>query len=270
MVWKVGAIVAGGYAALLGVAKLAYRTALYPAPRRGMTEAPPGANLKRYVADDSEPVQVLLFDPPDNATGATVVLFHGNGETIADSVSLGRGLLRRGVGFAAVEYRGYGASEGNNPTEQGLYLDASAALSGLIDDGIAADKITLWGHSLGSGVAVEMAARSASGEHVPRLVLTAPYTSIPAVAARIMPLLPMGAIISDRYDSLAKASALQTPTLIIHGTRDRVVPYDMGEKLAATFPQGELLTVEGVGHNDLFVERGDELLDRIADHAKKH
>lgn len=266
MVWKVTGILAGGYAALMGATKLAYRTALYPAPRRGLTEAPSGASLRRYLASDGEPVQVVLFDPPSAPSRATVVFFHGNGETIADSVRLGRGLVRRGVGFAAVEYRGYGASEGSDPSEEGLYRDAEAALAGLVrDEGVDGGTITLWGHSLGSGVAVEMASREAST--VRRLVLTAPYTSIPAVAARYMPLLPMGTLIGDRYDNLAKAPALRLPTLVIHGDRDRIVPYDMGQTLAGAFPQGELHTVEGAGHNDLFVGRDGDLLDRIAAHA---
>ena len=167
--------------------------------------------------------------------------------------------------FVALEYRGYGTSPSESPNEDGLYADADGLLSSLHEAGIAADQITLWGSSLGTGVAVEMASRG----HARTLILQAPYTSIPAVAQRFMPILPMGIIIGDRFDSLSKAPKLQLPTLILHGDADRIVPYDMGVTMSEAIANAELLTVRGAGHNDIFSRDGARLLNAIAKHASR-
>ncbi len=260
----VGLLVMGGYAGLLGLTKLAYRTVLYPAPRHGLESAPAGAMLRSFSASDGVPVQAVGFAAPEGAR--TVVFFHGNGETIADAVGLGRALSRRGLGFLAVEYRGYGASRSAahpGPTEPGLYRDAEAALDGLAADGLTPEDIVLWGSSLGSGVAVEMAVQGRAC----RLILSMPFTSVPAVAARHLPILPMSRLMADEYDNLSKAARVGVPTLIIHGDRDGIVPYDMGVELSRAIADASLLTVPGGGHNDLFVRAPDELLGAIAEHA---
>jgi uncharacterized protein len=161
-----------------------------------------------------------------------------------------------------VEYRGYGSSKGT-PTEQGFYLDAEAALDALAAEGIGPEQVVLSGQSLGTGVAAEMASRG----RCERLVLITPYTSIPRLAGRIVPLLPTAWLIADRFDTLAKAPRINAPALVIHGDADELIPYDMGQEVAAALG-APLLTVEGAHHNDLFVRRGAALLDAIVAHAK--
>ncbi|MBW2527357.1 MAG: alpha/beta fold hydrolase [Deltaproteobacteria bacterium] len=266
MLWaKIAVLVAGGYATLLGAIRLAYRAVLYPAPTHGLGTAPAGATLERFEAADGVPVQAVWFAAARG--GPTVVFFHGNGESIADSVALGSLLAARGLGFVAVEYRGYGTSRGQGipgPSEEGLYRDAEAALRGLADRGVEPDRVVLWGSSLGSGVAVEMAARGYGA----RLILSTPFTSIPDVAARVLPVAPMGRLIDDRYDNLAKAPRIELPTLIVHGDADGIVPYDMGVTLSERFRGAVLHTVSGGGHNDLLLLGGQELLDAIEAHAR--
>jgi hypothetical protein len=255
---NVAMLLAASYAAVLGVGRLTYRSALYPAPRRGLHEAPAGGELVERTASDGQRVQCARYVAPD-ARG-TIVFFHGNGESIADSVALGQMLRARGVTFVAVEYRGYGTSPSEHPSEAGLYADAEAAL---VAEASAA--LTLWGSSLGSGIAVEMATRG----HAARLILQAPYTSIPAVAQRWLPILPMSLLIGDRFDNLAKAPAVRVPTLIIHGDDDAVVPHDMGKTLAKAIAGAELLTIAGAGHNDLFARDRDRIIDAIVAHATR-
>jgi uncharacterized protein len=250
------------YLVVVGLGFLGYRLFLYPAPRRALREAPASTQLREYRASDGQPVQVLVHEAPAGAPA--IVFFHGNGETIADSVLLGDELARHGLRFVAVEYRGYGGSRAKGPCEDGLYADAEGALAGLHDDGTLGERVTLWGRSLGSGVAVEMAVRG----HAGALVLEAPYTSIPAVAAHHIPFLPMQQIVGDRYDSLSKAPRVAVPTLVIHGDRDGVVPYAMGVSLSRAIAGAELLTVAGGGHNDLFALEYDRILDAIAAHAR--
>ncbi len=251
-VLKLAALAAGGYAALLGLTRLGYRSVLYPAPRTGLAEAPRGAELRTFTASDGAPVQAALYGRDGDPA---LVYFHGNGETIADTVGVGGHLARRGLRFVAVEYRGYGASPSQRPTEPGLYADAAGVLETLVAEGTPVERITVWGNSLGSGVAVEMAARGLAS----RLVLQAPFTSIPAVAQSFAPMLPMRWLMGDRYDNLDKAKRVRVPTLILHGDRDRVVPYAMGRELAGAIDGAELVTVAGAGHNDLFAIAPDRL-----------
>jgi pimeloyl-ACP methyl ester carboxylesterase len=97
------------------------------------------------------------------------------------------------------------------------------------------------------------------------LILVSPYTSIPAVAGRMVPVLPVSLIVSDRYDNMSKAPRVSAKTLIFHGDADEVIPYDMGVALSHAFPDARLVTVQKAGHNDIF-ERAD-LLSPIATHA---
>lgn len=267
MVWATTALIlAGGYAATLGLVRLAYRSVLYPAPSLGLEQAPPGASLRSFTAEDDVPVHALAFAPHEGRR--TIVFFHGNGESIADAVPLGTVLSDRGLGFVAVEYRGYGASRGEpypGPTEQGLYRDAEAVLGGLRAEGLGPDEVVLWGSSLGSGVAVEMVLRG----HTRRLVLSTPYTSIPEVARRLLPVFPMRLLMADQFDNLSKAPRVDVPTLVIHGDADSIVPYDMGVTLSQTIPDAKLLTVPGGGHNDLFLRARNELLDAIEELASR-
>lgn len=262
--WKLALGAAGSYLALLGLAKVSYRALLYPAPRTGLEHDPPGGELLEVGADDGARVQAAVYPRLDKLPKSVVVYLHGNGETLADSVYLAGEVTARGLGFVAVEYRGYGQAPTDGPDEPGLYADAEATLRHLHASGVSPDRITLWGNSLGTGVAAEMARRG----HATRLVLQAPFTSIPDVASRWVPWVPTGWIIADRFDTAAKASELTLPTLILHGDADDVVPYDMGVTLSDALPNAELITVPGGRHNDIFALKGQELLQRIARHAK--
>jgi hypothetical protein len=147
-----------------------------------------------------------------------------------------------------VEYRGYGGSRGAEPTEEGLYLDAEAALDMLNERGVDRSRIVLWGTSLGTGVAAEMARRGRGS----RLVLVSPFTSIPDLVSHAAPFLPAQALVEDHFDTSEKSSAIRIPTLIIHGDADEIVPFTMGERLSHEIPGARLLRVKGGHHGDLF------------------
>jgi hypothetical protein len=193
-----------------------------------------------------------------------LVWFHGNGENAEDSISLATEMRAHGYGSVFAEYRGYGVSrESGSPTEQGLYADAIAVLDSLRDRGFGPNKIVLVGYSLGSGVAAEMAARG----RCRALVLIAPFTSIPEVAGRHAPFLPTTLLIGDKFDTIAKAPKIDVPTTIIHGTKDEVVPYDLGQRVARAFPNAKLVTIEGAHHADIWATNMSDLLDAITTRA---
>jgi uncharacterized protein len=174
---------------------------------------------------------------------------------------LARGLAARGVDVVIPEYRGYGISRsGSAPTEDGLYLDAEATLDEITRRGYDPERVVLWGTSLGSGVAAEMARRHRGAA----LVLVSPYTSIPALVREHAWVNLPKLLLPDRFDTAAKAGEIHVPTLIVHGDADEVVPFAMGKQLAALIAGASMLRVPAGKHGDLFARCGEDLLDRIS------
>ncbi len=256
--------VALSYVALLAVAATQYRRFLYPAPTGPGGAIPPQARLVEARASDGVAVHALFYEP--RAAAAVVVLFHGNGETAFDNVWKADELAARGLGVMLVEYRGYGRSHREAaPTEEGLYADASGALDWLSKRGIGADRVVLWGQSLGSGVAAEMALR----KRARALVLVCPYTSIVDMARRHAPgWLPVNLVVGDRFDTASKAPHIALPTLVIHGDADELIPHAMSQQLASLLPQAKLLTIRGGHHNDLVDLERRTVFDAVANLAR--
>jgi len=208
---------------------------IFPAPPRAREPAYPENLVKTPEAT------FLYFEGK-----RVVVWFHGNGEDLADAVPMVSLLRTLGVGVLAVEYPGYGVA-GGTPSEQGAYAAAESALSWLrTERGVDDARVVLLGQSLGSGVATEMARRG----HGARLVLISPFTSVAEMARRVFPFFP-ARFVRHRFDTLSKAASISMPVLILHGTEDEVVPFSMGERLAAAFPQAWLVQIPGGQHNDL-------------------
>lgn len=167
------------------------------------------------------------------ATGAapTIVVMHGNSDNIGVWAPLARPWIDAGLGVLLFDWRGYGGNSGT-PSEAGLRADAEAALTFLRARQVPLDRTVLYGESLGSGIAVQTAARHKVGA----LVLHAPYSSVVDVAADKFPILPVGLLIRDRYDSLAVIGQVSAPVLVMHGERDVVIPVRFGRKLYAAIP----------------------------------
>jgi uncharacterized protein len=244
-------VLAGAVTLYLGFViaiSLTFRSLLYPAPLDLGGSTPPNAEFRTFRSKDGRDVHALHFRNPN--AKRTVVHFHGNAETIASIGGTASDLTARGLSVLLVEYRGYGSSrESGPPTEAGLYLDAEAALDALAAEGVTSDQVVLWGMSLGTGVATEMAARGRGRA----LILVAPFTSITAIVDRVAPgLLPSRFIARDRFDSLAKAPSVRIPTVVVHGDADEVVPWDMGRDLASAIHGAKLVTVPGAHHGDVY------------------
>ena len=148
------------------------------------------------------------------------------------------------MGVLLAEYRGFGGN-GGTPREQGLYADARAAIGFLGRQGVGPGRMVLFGESLGSGVAVQMATEYACAA----LVLEAPYSSVVDVAQDRYWMFPVKALVKDRYNSTAKIGKVRCPILIMHGTADRVIPIKFGERLFALAPSPkEMKVYPGLGH----------------------
>lgn len=205
----------------------------------------------------------LALHYPAPAEAPTLVHFHGNAEQLADRTPLFERLHALGLGVLVVEYPGYGKATGE-PSEESFYEAAEAALAHLRGIGVPASKSVLQGQSIGSGVAAEMALRG----HGARLVLLTPYTSMPEMARLVTSFLPGRLLVRHRFDTLAKAGRVEVPVLIIHGTEDEAVPFEMGERLSTAFPRAVFHAVEG-GMHDVFAGRAHALASQIFVFATK-
>jgi hypothetical protein len=176
-----------------------------------------------------------------------VAYFHGNGGHIGYRADRLRRFAGEGYGVLMAEYRGYAGNSGT-PTETGLLADGEAALDFLKGEGVAPGRIVLWGESLGSGVAVALAAYREIG----CLVLEAPFTSVARAAQLHYPYIPAVLMVRDKFDSLSRICRVKAPILVLHGERDTVVPVRMGRALlaAATAPKEGWFSPEA-GHENL-------------------
>lgn len=262
------------YAGLCLLARTVYPRALFPAPRldappRAVTEAIERGEAAMWRLAQADGRETLaLYTAPKDEKARVVVMLHGNGESMFDRLPLAEELTQRGLGVVLVEYRGYGLSHGPPPSEEDIYADASRVLDELGARGIGKERVAVWGTSLGTGPAAEMARRG----RVASLVLVTPFTSIVDIGSRFLPFLPVRLLLAHRFDTLSKAGEITCPTLVVHGDADEVVPYDMGERVAGAIRGATFVSVPGGHHNDLFWEgRGaaptaEELLRRVVDH----
>ena len=243
----------GIYVAFVGTLFVLQRSMLYfpdssmPSPHQSLV---PEMEAVSVTTADGLEIQSWYRAAEDGR--ATVVLFHGNAGHIGNRAFKARVFMKAGFGMMLVGYRGYGGNPGK-PTEDGLYEDARAALQFLDGkDGDSSD-VVLYGESLGSGVAVQMAMERARGTPVGGLIVEAPFTSIADVAAHHYPFLPARLMVWDRFDSAAKIARIEAPLLVIHGENDRTVPTRFGRALfAAAVEPKESHWIENADHNGLF------------------
>jgi fermentation-respiration switch protein FrsA (DUF1100 family) len=196
-----------------------------------------------YLTTEDGETLFAWYKPP--APDKPLLLyFHGNGGNLAIQAGMLQAITAAGNGVLAVEYRGYPGSTGSS-SEQGLLLDAEAAYAKAQALGIPDAKIVVFGQSLGSGVAVALAARHKVGA----LVLDSPFTSAQAVASRLYWMFPVGWVMKDPFHSDERITKVTAPLLIVHGTADPVIPFDLGETLFGLANQPKtFIKVNGMGH----------------------
>ncbi len=223
----------------------------YHAENKGLTPESVGiigASIETLTTADGE--KIILWHVPAKASMPTILYLHGNAGEIGDRPLRFNYYQSRGFGVAYLSYRGFGGSSGS-PSEAGLIADADAAYDWLIAKGVEPGRIALLGESLGSGVAVQLAAKREVGA----VALEAPYTSTVEVAAKIYWWLPVHVLMKDQFKSIDFIAAVVAPLLIIHGEEDSLIPVEFGRRLFAAANQPkELEIVPGFGHDVLFEE----------------
>lgn len=179
----------------------------------------------------------------------TILYFHGNAGSLETRIERIRKYMARGLGVFMMTYRGFGGSTGQ-PSEVANVADAKLAYDQLAALGVDPVDIIIYGESLGTGVAVQVAAaRSAAG-----LVLDAPYTSMVDLAALHYPYIPGRWFMTDRYDTRTHIKDVKAPLLILHGELDDIVPVTMGREIFnLAQPPKVIRTFQGAGHADHYL-----------------
>lgn len=186
----------------------------------------------------------------------TVLFFHGNAGNISQRLDTLRLFHQLGLNTLIVDYRGYGRSEGS-PSEHGTYLDATAAWRYLANDrGVPSKEIVVFGRSLGAAVATWLAARHAPGA----LIIESAFTSIPDLAAKLYPFLPVRLLSRYQYNNRARMTNITCPVLVIHSTADEIVPFAHGRMLFEIAREPKALLVLRGSHNDAFLISEEQYL----------
>jgi hypothetical protein len=238
----------GGLAALF----FAQRNLVFPIPQKVRTtpDAAGFPEAEEHFLTTADGEKIIIWHVPAKPGHAVIIYFPGNGDYLAGLVSRLRDITSDGTGLVALSYRGYAGSSGQ-PSEQGLSQDAAATYA-FAAARYKADQIVVWGFSLGTGVAVALAA----GHPVGKLILEAPYTSIVDVAASLYPIVPVRWLMRDRFHSDERIARVSAPLLILHGAHDPVIPITMGERLFALahepkqfvrFPEGDHDNLDSYG-----------------------
>ena len=243
--WLVGAAVLyGGFVTLLYLAQRLFQ--YFPDRRRTTPVAAGLPEAEEVVLDTADGERVIVWHVPPREGRPIFLYFHGNGGSLSWREERFRSLISDGSGLIALSYRGYGGSSGR-PTENGLFEDAVAAYAFAVAR-YPAEQIVLWGKSLGSAVALAVAAEKPVG----CVVLEAAFTSAADVGARHYWFVPVRLFMKDQFHSDLRASKITAPVLVVHGENDAIVPITLGQQLYdLTRAPKRFVRVAGAGHNDL-------------------
>lgn len=242
-------IAAAAYGLVVLTAYLVQRRLMYlPDP----TRVPPasvglvGVEEQMLATPDGE--HLVVWRAAAKPGMPTILYFHGNAGGLASRAERISAFQGEGWGVAMMAYRGYSGSTGT-PTEANNVADAKTAYDWLVKSGVDPDRIVVYGESLGSGVAVQLAV----ARKVRALILDSPYTSTSDVAVLSYPFLPVRLLLQDRYESSRYIAQLTAPLLVMHGELDRVIPVRMGRALFAKArgPKRLVIFPDG-GHSNLF------------------
>jgi fermentation-respiration switch protein FrsA (DUF1100 family) len=237
-----------GYVCGLIALYFAQRSLLFPVPT--VTRTSPRAagfpEAEEHILSTADGEKIIVWHVPAKPGHPVILYFHGNGDSLAGFFGRFHDLIPDGTGVVALSFRGYAGSSGQ-PSERGLLQDAAAAYA-FTTARYGADKIVAWGFSLGTGVAVALAAEQPIG----RLILEAPYTSAVDVAASLFWFVPVRLLMRDRFRSDERILQVRVPLLVMHGTSDQAIPLLFGERLFALANEPkQFVSFPGGGHENL-------------------
>ncbi len=241
--------------ALWGLALLVMQSRLLYQPMRkvSFTPAKLGLDFEDVAFQSVDGIRLTgWYLPARNARG-TLLFCHGNGGNVMHVLDNLQLFCELGLSCFVFDYRGYGNSAGR-PTEAGTYLDAQAAYDWLLrEKRVPPERTILYGHSLGGSIAAHLAGRVRCGA----LIVESAFTSLPDIAARLFPYMPVRLFARFRYNTREYIRQVRCPVMVIHSRDDRLVPFKFGTRLFAAAPEPKRFVETRGGHNDGFLASGD-------------
>ncbi len=231
----------------------------FPEPGADLSPADVGIKGEEVFLTTADGVRIHAWWLPAEGAERAILFLHGNAGNASHRLPNAAELVRLGTSVLLLDYRGYGRSEGK-PSEAGIYADARAGLEHITSErGISADRVAVFGRSLGGAVAIDLV----SEQPVGGLIIESTFTSLADMAGKLLPL--GGSLAGDRYASERKIREIRTPLLVFHGDRDELVPWELGRRLYEAAPEPKAFeTIEGAGHNDTTLVGGPAYFQRIA------
>jgi uncharacterized protein len=255
MTWTIAASVVMIYLGLLVLLRLSESRMIYfPGTQRHLLAPPAWLNLPtervEIPTDDGITLVSWVIPAGSDSNGLWLLVCHGNAGNLSefDRPVHYAGLRQLGLNLLAFDYRGYGES-GGTPSENGVYRDAQAAYRYLREKrGVPSDRIVVFGHSLGSAVAVDLVSRvPAAG-----LILDGALTSVIDRGQELYPYMPVRWIAKSKFNSLEKVAEIRIPKLFLHAVGDEVVPLAHGHRLFEAAPPPKTFVELQGGHGDAF------------------
>lgn len=255
------ALVAVAYAAAVIGLYLFQRRLVYPAhtaPYHSVSELRLG-ELREVRLEAADGVELVAWHLPARPGKPTLLYFHGNAAPLLNRLPRIERFSAAGYGVFMPAYRGYSGS-GGSASEAALIDDAVMAFDALRERGVSPETIVLYGESLGTGVAIQLAGR----REVAGIVLDAPYTSLPDVAQLAYPFVPVRPFMTEHFNSREHIQELDVPVLVLHGTEDPVIPISLGRELfsVANEPK-KFIAIEGAAHSNIYEYGAFTHLDRF-------
>ena len=156
----------------------------------------------------------------------TIIYFHGNAGTLDNRIYKLNHFMDMEVNFLIIAWRGFSGNQGS-PSEKGLYIDGQSAINWTLKQGVIEEDIILYGESLGTGIATELAQH----KNFAGVILETPFTSMINAAKEFYPYIPVNLLLKDRFENFKKIKNINSPVLIMHGEKDTIVPFTMGKTI---------------------------------------
>jgi pimeloyl-ACP methyl ester carboxylesterase len=245
--------------ALLMLSRLIDRVIFQPTPGVDLRPEDLGVDGEEVFLPAEDGVKIHAFFLPHPDASRALLFLHGNAGNASHRLPNAAQLLQLRTHVLLLDYRGYGRSEGT-PSEDGVYADARAGLAHLIQDrGFPESRIVVFGRSLGSAVAVDLARdRPLAG-----LILESTFPSAADVARQLLGS-PVAALVRGRFQSDLKIGRVRCPLLFLHGDRDEIIDFRLGRRLFEMAPGPKAFeTIRGAGHNDTTLVGGPPYFARI-------
>ena len=200
--------------------------------------------------------ELIAWHYKKNENYKTLVFFHGNAGDLSNRIYKLNELSKLNLNYLIFAYRGFNESEGK-PSEEWLYKDAENVIIWLKSKNILENNIILYGESLGTAVAIH----TAQSKNFSGIILEAPFTSMIDLGQKYYPFFPVKFLLKDKYESKKKLNLINSPVLVMHGEKDKIVPFYMGKQIFEILPSPKFSYFNE--QDDHMMEYNQDLIDSI-------